>query len=66
LVTWTSGGSDGSLKGAVEVVTDEKDALPALLEGMQHTEKLGQKKGKKLVFISDVFFLAQNSRSCCP
>lgn len=48
-------GSDGSLTGTVEVATEDKDALPALLEGMRHAEKLAQKKGKKLVVIIDEF-----------
>jgi hypothetical protein len=48
-------GSDGSLTGTVELATDEKDALPALLEGMQHAEKLAQKKRKRLVVIIDEF-----------
>jgi hypothetical protein len=34
--------------GTVEVATDEKDALPALIEVMQHAEKLAQKKGRGL------------------
>ena len=48
-------GSDGSLTGTLEVATEDKDALPALLEGMRHAEKLAQKKGKKLMVIIDEF-----------
>jgi len=48
-------GHDGSLTGTVEVVPGEKEALPALLEGMNHAEKLAQKKGKGLVVIIDEF-----------
>jgi len=48
-------GHDGSLTGTVELATEEKDALPALLEGMGNAEKLAQKKGKKLVVVIDEF-----------
>ena len=46
---------DGSLSGTVEVVTETKDALAALSEGMQHAEILACKKGKKLVIVIDEF-----------
>jgi len=46
---------DGNLKVGLEVAVDEKDALDALIEGMQHAEKLAGKKGKSLVVIIDEF-----------
>lgn len=48
-------GHDGSLTGTVEVAYESKEALPALLEGMQNAEKLARKKAKKLVIIIDEF-----------
>jgi len=48
-------GHDGSLTGTVEVVSEYKEDLPALLEGMQNAEKLAQKKGRKLVVVIDEF-----------
>jgi hypothetical protein len=48
-------GHDGSLTGTVEVATEDKDALPALLEGMHYAEKLARKKGQRLVIVIDEF-----------
>lgn len=48
-------GHDGSLTGTVEVAAEYKEALPALLEGMHHAEKLARKKGKRLVIAIDEF-----------
>lgn len=48
-------GHDGTLTGTVEVATDDKEAVSALLEGMRHAEKLAKKKGKRLVIIIDEF-----------
>lgn len=48
-------GHDGSLTGTVEVASEYKEALPALLEGMEHAEKLAWEKNKKLVVIIDEF-----------
>jgi len=48
-------GQDGSIMGTVEVAHGYKEALPALLEGMQNAESLAQKKGVKLVIIIDEF-----------
>ena len=46
---------DGSLTGTVEVATEYREALPALLEGMQNAEHLARKKDTKLVVIIDEF-----------
>jgi hypothetical protein len=46
---------DGSLTGTVEVATEYREALPALLEGMQNAEHLAGKKDAKLVVIIDEF-----------
>jgi hypothetical protein len=46
---------DGSLTGTVEVAAEEKEALPALLEGMHHAEQLARRKGKSLVIVIDEF-----------
>ena len=46
---------DGTINAGLELAVDEKDALSALLEGMQHAEKLAAKKKKKLVVIIDEF-----------
>ncbi len=48
-------GHDGSLTGTVEVVAEDKEAIPALLEGMRHAENLARKKGKTLVIVIDEF-----------
>ena len=48
-------GHDGSLTATVDVAAEVKDALPALLEGMQHAERLARKRGKKLVVVIDEF-----------
>ena len=48
-------GYDGSLTATVEVATEDKEALPALLEGMRHAERLAKKKDKKLVIVMDEF-----------
>ena len=48
-------GHDGSITGTVEVASEYKEALPALLEGMQNAEKLAEKKGRKLVIVIDEF-----------
>ena len=47
--------ADGKISAGVELATEEKDALAALLEGMRHAEKLAIKKKKKLVVIIDEF-----------
>jgi hypothetical protein len=46
---------DGNISAGLELAVAEKDALSALLEGMQHAEKLAAKKKKKLVVIIDEF-----------
>lgn len=48
-------GHDGTLTGTVEMVAEDKEALPALLEGMHHAEKLACKKGRNLVIVIDEF-----------
>ncbi len=48
-------GQDGSIMGTVELANGYKEALPALLEGMQNAESLARKKGVKLVIIIDEF-----------
>jgi hypothetical protein len=46
---------DGTISAGLELAVGEKDSLSALLEGMDHTEKLAIKKKKKLVVIIDEF-----------
>jgi hypothetical protein len=46
---------DGTISAGLELVVEEKNSLSALLEGMQHSEKLAVKKRKKLVVIIDEF-----------
>jgi hypothetical protein len=46
---------DGSISAGLELAVGEKDSLPALLEGMDHAERLAIKKKKKLVVIIDEF-----------
>jgi len=48
-------GADGALSGSLEVAAGEKDALPALQEGMRHAEALAQKTKRKLVVVIDEF-----------
>jgi hypothetical protein len=45
----------GNITAGLELAVAEKDALAALLEGMQHAETLAAKKKKKLVVIIDEF-----------
>lgn len=37
-------GADGTISAGLEVVPGEKEAIPALIEGMQHAEILARKK----------------------
>ena len=46
---------DGTISAGLELAVGEKDSLPALLEGMDHAERLAIKKKKKLVVIIDEF-----------
>jgi hypothetical protein len=46
---------DGNISAGLELAVEEKDALSALLEGMQHTEMLAAKKKKKLAVVIDEF-----------
>lgn len=48
-------GPDGSLAGTLELATDEREAIPALLEGMGHAENLVRKMGTRLVVVIDEF-----------
>ena len=48
-------GADGSVSGSLEVVAGEKEALPALQEGMRHAEALARKAKRKLAVIIDEF-----------
>ena len=45
----------GNITAGVELAVTEKDALAALVEGLQHTEKLAAKKKRKLVVVIDEF-----------
>jgi hypothetical protein len=47
--------ADGKISAGVELATEGKDAIAALLEGMRHAEKLAIKKKRKLVVIIDEF-----------
>ena len=46
---------DGTISAGLELAVGEKDSLSALLEGMDHAERLAIKKKKKLVVIIDEF-----------
>jgi len=48
-------GSDGSITAGVEVSVEQREALPALLEGMNHAEELATRKEMKLVLAIDEF-----------
>ena len=48
-------GSDGSLTAGIEMAADYKEALPALLEGMDQADALARQKRKKLVVAIDEF-----------
>ncbi|MEW6665436.1 MAG: ATP-binding protein [Thermodesulfobacteriota bacterium] len=48
-------GPDGSISAGLEPVAGDKEAIPALLEAMDHAEGLARKKGRKLVVIIDEF-----------
>ena len=46
---------DGKISAGLELAVAEKDAISALLEGMQHAEDLAAKKKRNLVVIIDEF-----------
>ena len=48
-------GADGALTAGVEMATDYKEAIPALLEGMGQADGLAQKRDKRLVVAIDEF-----------
>jgi hypothetical protein len=48
-------GADGSVSGSLEVVAGEKEALPAVQEGMCHAEALARKAKRKLAVVIDEF-----------
>lgn len=48
-------GPDGAVSAGLELATDDKDALSALIEGLAHADGLASKKKKTLVIIIDEF-----------
>lgn len=48
-------GKDGNIEAGVELVAGDKEAIPALLEGLHQAELLAAQKKKKLVTIIDEF-----------
>jgi hypothetical protein len=48
-------GKDGNIEAGVEMVAEEKEAIPALLEGLHQAEVLAAQKKIKLVTIIDEF-----------
>lgn len=48
-------GPDGSLAAGVEMAAPRQQALPALLEGLSHCERLAARRRKKLVIAIDEF-----------
>jgi len=48
-------GQDATVEIGVDVSVEEKEAIPALLEGMSHAERLASSKKRKAVIIIDEF-----------
>lgn len=48
-------GLNGSMSAGVEVAVQEKESLSALIEGMNHADRLAAKQNRKLVVIIDEF-----------
>jgi uncharacterized protein len=48
-------GPDGEISAGLEIAPAEKDAIPALIEGMRHADELARRKKKKLVVVIDEF-----------
>jgi AAA+ ATPase superfamily predicted ATPase len=48
-------GMDGEISAGLEMAPGEKEAIPALIEGMRHAEGLARRKKKKLVIVIDEF-----------
>lgn len=48
-------GPDGGISAGLEPVSDRKEAVPALLEGLSQAEALARRKRKKLIVIIDEF-----------
>lgn len=48
-------GPNGSMSAGVEVAVQEKGSLPALIEGMNHADRLAAKQNRKLIVIIDEF-----------
>lgn len=48
-------GAGSSVSGSLEVVAGEKEALPAVQEGMRHAEALARKAKRKLAVVIDEF-----------
>jgi uncharacterized protein len=48
-------GMDGEISAGLEIAPGEKDAIPALIEGMRHAEELAHTKKRKLIIVIDEF-----------
>lgn len=48
-------GMDGEISAGLEMAPGEKEAIPALIEGMRHAEELARKKKRKLIVVIDEF-----------
>ena len=48
-------GMDGEISAGLEIAPGEREAIPALIEGMRHADGLARKKKKKLVIVIDEF-----------
>jgi hypothetical protein len=48
-------GPDGEISAGLEMATADKEAIPALIEGMRHAEELAGRKKKKLIVVIDEF-----------
>lgn len=48
-------GPDGSISAGVEAPAGEKEAIPALIEGMQQAELLARRKERRLIVVIDEF-----------
>lgn len=48
-------GMDGEISAGLEIAPGEKEAIPALIEGMRHADGLARRKKKKLVIVIDEF-----------
>ncbi|RJR53877.1 MAG: hypothetical protein C4576_01190 [Desulfobacteraceae bacterium] len=48
-------GMNGEISAGLEMAPGEKEAVPALVEGMRHAEELARRKRKKLIIVIDEF-----------